>query len=113
MEKCGSGYALWDCKSRSGRRLHRPHLKGEKAADVPVVQSTKFKLVVNLQTALILGLPVPPSLVAHRRRGDRIGVANAQSFAVVHESGCGRAPRRRESSVEEESTRIVVDWSGS
>jgi hypothetical protein len=29
------------------------------------------------------------------------------------ESGNGSAPRRRESSVEEESTRIVVDWSGS
>ena len=30
-------------------------------------------------------------------------------FAAVHESGCGSAPRRRESSVEEESTRRVVD----
>ena len=57
------GTSLVDARRSAGTYVGRI-LKGEKPADLPVMQSTKVNLIINLRTAKTLGLNVPITLQA-------------------------------------------------
>jgi hypothetical protein len=69
-------------------------LRGTKPGDIPIEQPTKFDLVINLTTAIALGLTLPPMLLIHSATGDRM-VRKRPLLALFRPHVCAREVRSR------------------